>query len=111
MTTITDLEAAAGNFDSTSDPVTFPASKHPVDYYLANDRSVRGDLLLNNHEVIGFLSILEGNLTKHFLPKRITDFETNKRTIVSVSGTCLKNTPTKAPEKQLSGRLPALRGG
>ena len=52
MTTITDLEAAAGNFDSTSDPVTFQADKHPVDYYLANDRSVRGDLLLNNHEVI-----------------------------------------------------------
>ena len=98
MSITTGLDAAAGIFDSTSDPVTFEANKHPVDYYLAVDSSFRGDLLLNNHEVVGFLSILEGNLTKHFLPKRITDFDKNIRTIVSVSGTCLKNTPTKAPE-------------
>ena len=103
MSIATDLDAAAGIFDPTTDPVIFQADKHPVDYYLAVGRSFRGDLLLNNHEVGGVLSILEENLTKHFLPKRITDFGTNIRTIVSVSGTCLRNTSTKAPEKQLLG--------
>ena len=91
----TDLDAVAGIFDPTSDPVTFQADNHPVDYYLAVDRSFRGEFLLNNHEVVGFLSILEGNLSKHFLPKRITEFDTNIRTIVSVSGTYLKIRPRK----------------
>ena len=95
MSIATDLDAAAGIFDPTTDPVTFKADKHPVDYYLVVDRSIRGDLLLNNHEVVGFLSILKGNLTKHFFPKRITDFDTNIRTIVSVSGTYLKTLPRK----------------
>ena len=86
----TDLDAAVGIFDSTTGPVTFQTDKHPVDYYLVVDHIFRGDLLLTNHEFVGFLSIMEGNLTKHFLPKRITDFDTNIRTIVSVSGTYLK---------------------
>ena len=66
-------------------------------------RSMRVDLILNHHDVVGFLSILEGNLTKHFLPKRTTSFNTNIRTIVPVTGTCLKNIPTKAPEMTLLG--------
>ena len=98
MSIVTGLDAAAGIFEPTTDPITFQTDKHPVNYYLAVDRTFRGDLLLNNHEDVGFLSILEGNLTKHFLPKRITDFDTNIRTIVSVSGTYLKNVSTKTLE-------------
>ena len=103
MLIATDLDATAGIFDPTTDPVTFQADKDPVDYYLAVDRSFRGDLLLNNHEVVGFLSILEGNLTNHFLPKTITDFDTNIRTILSVSGTCLKKHVHESTGKQLLG--------
>ena len=103
MSIATDPDAAAGIFHLTTYPVTFQTDKYPVDYYLAVDPSFRGDLLLNTHEVVGFLSILERKITKYFLPKRITDFDTIIRTIVSVSGTCQKNTSTKAPEKQLLG--------
>ena len=100
MSITTDTDAAAGIFDPTTSPVTFKPDNHPVEYYMSVDRSFRGDLLLNNHEVVGFLNILEENVTKHFLSKRIADFDKNIRTIVSVSGTCLKNTSTKALETQ-----------
>lgn len=65
--------------------------------------STLGDLILNHPSIIGFISVLEGNLTKYFLLKRITNFETNILTIVSVSETCFQNTPTKAPDKTLLG--------
>ena len=61
-----------------------------------------GDLIRNHPSVIGFISVPEGNFTKYFLLKRITNFETNFF-IVSVSETCFQNTPTKAPDKTLLG--------
>jgi len=87
MSIITDQDDTTGFFDSSTDSVSFRPAKNSIDYFMVVDPSMRGDILLNNYEVVGFLSILEGNLTKHFLPKRITNFDTNIRTMVSVSGT------------------------
>ena len=99
-------DTVAGLFDSTPDPVSFPPNKHPLDYFMAVERSTRADLILHNPSIVGYIIFLEGNLTKHFLPERITNFETNVRTIVFVSGTCLQNPSTKAFEKdQLSDCL------
>ena len=111
MSIATDQDADVGLLDSFINAVSFSTYKHPVDYYMVSymvvDRSMWVDLMLNHHDFVGFLSILEGNLTKHFLPKRITNFDTNIRTTVSVSGTCCKYTPTKAPGKSF-GRLSPL---
>lgn len=90
-------EDAAGLFDPFPDPFSFKPDKHPVDYCMVVERSTREDYILNHPSVVGLLIILEENLTTNFLPKRITNFETNCRTIVLVSGTCLQNTPTKVP--------------
>ena len=58
-----DQDATVGFFDSSIDSVLFRQDKHPIEYYIVFDRSVRGDLLLNNNDVVSYLSILEENLT------------------------------------------------
>ena len=80
-----DQDATVGLFDSSIDPVLFRQDKHPIEYYIVFDRSVRGDLLLNNNDVVSYLSILEETLT-------LINFF---RTMVSVSERCLKIHPRK----------------
>ena len=96
-----DHDTTAGHFDLTPNPVLFKPDKHPVDYYIVAEHSTRTDLILNQSSVLGYLSLLEGNITKYLLPKRITNFEDNYRSTVLVSRTCLQNKPTKTLEKLL----------
>ena len=101
MLNSSENDTVTGLFDPTIDLVSFPPDKNPVDYYMTVERSTRADIILHNPSVVSYISFLEGNLTKHFLPMRITNFETNVRNIVSISETCLQNTPTKSFKKYL----------
>ena len=103
MSIINHQETTAELFYWTPNAALFKPDKHPIDNYIVVERSTGGDLILNHLSVVGCLSVLEVNLTKNFLPKIITNVEGNFRTIVSVNGMCLQNTPAEAPEKELLG--------
>ena len=79
-------------FDETQKQASNEKGMHPVDLYLSGDLDARSDVLLTHPDVIGFLFVHEGILTKTYLPKKVVNFGATKseerKSIVAVSGTC-----------------------
>ena len=78
---------------------------HPVELFLNGDLDARSDVLLTHPDVIGFLFVHEGILTKAYLPKKVVNFEApaseDRKSIVAVSGTCSEYTPFSVSEEIL----------
>ena len=62
---------------------------HPLYLFLNGTVSMRSNVILDHPDVIGFVYINDGTLTKAFLPKKVVNFKAspNKRTsIAAVTG-------------------------
>ena len=93
---------AAGKFENPSSPsLQFPNDSHPVDLYVKGDNGTRADVLLNHQDVIEFIYVHKNIICKAFIVKRNTDFGTNFRTVIAVSGNCHDFTPFKVAGKIL----------
>ena len=64
---------------------------------------MRVDVFYNHKDVIGFLYIHEGILSKAFLVKRLTDFLSSQRTVIAVSVSCFEYNPFRMYDKQVLG--------
>ena len=69
LTTQRDREdEAAGTFEKPESPYfSIPNSLHPVELYAKADKGRRADILFHSWNVIGFLCIHEGIISKAFL--------------------------------------------
>ena len=95
-------EEAAGTFETPTFPLlTFQDGSHPVDLYVKGDNGKRADVLLNHQDVIGCIYVHENIVSKAFVIKRNTDFETNVRTVTATSGNCFEFTPFRVADKIL----------
>ena len=57
-------------FDVSQKQKSYKEGMHPVDLVLNGDLDARSDVLLSHPDVIGFLFIHEGILTKAYLPQK-----------------------------------------
>ena len=81
-------EKAAGIFEKlSSSSLKFPDGSHTVDFYVKITNGKRADVLLNLQDVIEFIYVHENIVSKAFVVKWNTDFGTNVRTVIAVSGT------------------------
>ena len=92
-------------FDETKKEESYEKGMHPVELYRNGDLDARSDVLLTHPDVIGFLFVHEGILTKAYLPKKVVNFGATKseerKSIVAVSGTCSEYTPFSVSEQVL----------
>ena len=76
--------------------------------FVHTNPEVRLNLLLNHPKIYGFVYILDGILTKAFLPKKSVDWSTNREHIATVSGSPYNYTPFSVPSDIISGDTPHL---
>ena len=76
--------------------------------FVHTNPEVRINLLLNHPEIYGFVYIIDGILTKAFLPKKSVDWTKNREHIAAVSGSPLDYTPFSVPGDIISGDTPHL---
>ena len=64
---------------------------------------MRSNVLLIHPDVIGFLFVHEGMITKAYLRKKIVNFEStvskDRKSIVAICGTCSEYTPFSVSEE------------
>ena len=95
-------EEAAGTFENPDSPsLKFPEGSHPVNLYVKGDRDKRANILLNHHDMIGFIYVHDTIISKEFVVKRNTNFGTNIRTMTAVSENCFDFTPFNVLDKIL----------
>ena len=70
-----------------------------MDFYVKGDNGKRADVLLNRHDVIGFIYVHENIVSKAFVVKRNTNFGTNIRTMTAVSENYFDFAPFKVSDK------------
>jgi len=84
---------------------TYLDDSHPLYIYLQGDVQTRCEVILNHHDVIGFVYVNEDIVTKAFLPKKIVNFKStqeHKRNIIlAVSGDTEDYTPFSVAELDL----------
>ena len=75
---------------------------NPIELFLSSDRETRLNILTSHPQVVGFVYLYEGSLTKAFLPKQFIDWNSNDKSVVAVSGTPEEYTPFSVSEKVLT---------
>ena len=91
------------SFERDQNPDTEGLGSNPIELFLSSDRETRLNILTSHPQVIGFVYLYEGSITKAFLPKQVIDWTTNDKTVVAVSGTPEDYVPFSVPEKVLTG--------
>ena len=76
--------------------------------FVHTNPEVRLNLLLNHPKIFGFVYIVDGILTKAFLPKKSVDWTKNREYIAAVSGNPHDYTPFSVPGDIISGDTPHL---
>ena len=72
-----------------------------MDLYVKIDNGKCANVLLNHQDVIEFIYVHENIVSKAFVVKRNTEFGTNFRTVIVVSGNCYDVNPFKVAGKIL----------
>ena len=76
--------------DKNDPPPSYTEEEHPLALFLSGDAETREDIILSHPDVIGFLFIHEGVVSKAFLPQKIINFKAtlpeNKKIIAAVTG-------------------------
>ena len=76
-----------------------------VEIFLNGDLDARSDVLLTHPDVIGFLSVHKGILTKAYLPKKVVNFgapaSEYRKSTVAVSGICSEYTSFSVSEENI----------
>ena len=72
---------------------------HPLVLFLKGDAETREDILLSHPDVIGFICLHEGQVTKTFLPKKVINFKATSPENKKVS---LWMIPVKFSQKKVS---------
>ena len=99
------------SFEPTSSPndcYTTAEYEDPIALYLDANPETRANIILNHPLVYGFVYILDGLITKAFLPKQSIDWTANKKYIAAVSGTPKDFTPFCVLEQFIFGDTPHL---
>ena len=65
---------------------TYQDGENPLELFVKGDTEMRGEIILNHPDVIGFVYINDDVITKAFLPKKMVNFKTNTKIFIAVSG-------------------------
>ena len=93
---------------SPNDCYTTAEFEDPLALYLNANPETRANIILNHPLVYGFVYIIDGIITKAFLPKQSIDWAANKKYIAAVSGTPQEFTPFRVLEQFIFGDTPHL---
>ena len=66
-------------YDDSQKQKTYEKGLHPVELFLNWDLDARSDVLLTHSDVIGFLFVHEGILTKAYLPKKSSKLRSSRK--------------------------------
>ena len=71
--------------DDKEEP-TYRVGENPLELFIEGDTEMRGEIILNHPDVIGFIYLNDDVITKAFLPKKMVNFKSNTKVIIAVSG-------------------------
>ena len=78
-------------------PEAYPEGYHPLDLYLKSDTNGRSELLLNHHDIIGFIYRQGNNIMKAFICTKVVDWHAANtdefKIIADINGTTDNFTP------------------
>ena len=88
-------------WDQKVEPATYPDGKYLLKLLVKCDLETRGDIIINHLDVIYFVYLIEGVITKSFIPKKVTNLKAvmqeNRKVIVTVSRDTEEYTPFSVP--------------
>ena len=91
-------------FDSEENEVaTYRVGENPLELFIEGDTEMRGEVILNHPDMIGFIYLNDDIITKAFLPKKMVNFKTNSKVIISVSGDTENFTAISVHDRALLG--------
>ena len=73
--------------DSENNEVaTYRNGENPLELFIQGNTEMRGEIILNHPDLIGFIYLNDGVITKAFLLRKMVNFRTNIKVIISASG-------------------------
>ena len=101
--------------EEAATPQIFEENEHPFELFIQGNQETRRDIILHHPDVHGFLFIQDDNLTKAYLPKKLTNFKAppvpERHTIASVSGSPDEYIPFTVTEATLLSDTPHFFDG
>ena len=88
--------------DDKEEP-TYRVGENPLELFIEGDTEMRGEIILNHPDVIGFIYLNDDVITKAFLPKKMVNFKSNTKVIIAVSGDTEDFTAISVHDKALFG--------